>query len=55
MSFDDAIDREIVRIVEELKWDVSLSLNEIWFGSAYGPWVYNPFVGLARIVDESGW
>lgn len=59
MSFKEALGREMARlmahVVEEVKHDVRMDLNELFEGTAYGPFVPGggkTFDGIRGIVDE---
>lgn len=47
MTFVEELDRLVEQALEDILWEYRLNLNEVLWGSAYGPWP--PPRGLAGL------
>lgn len=46
------VDAEVAAFQEQVAWEFRLSINELWWGSAYGPWPPMQLEGLRTIVER---
>jgi hypothetical protein len=53
VTFAEVLEAEILQAEEDLLWRFTLDLNEVVWGSAYGPWLRPTLVGLAVFVQPA--
>lgn len=53
VNFVEALEVEIAKAVSDLRYEVGMDLNELYYGTPFGPFLFKPFVGLAAIVSEA--